>query len=133
MQWKVRKTIFMVSWQMNSSDDEKRCHHLPSRGRKKSASCSHLFITRKKNSCSYSNWILIVQSAITQLTSENSTKEDLTQYKRVDVQEYTFASVNTDAHNKLHIYDQINLKRFAIILPVYCTMIHVFYRHGHSS
>lgn len=77
-------------------------------------------LREKKNPCSYSNWILIVQSAITQLTSENSTKEDLTQYKRVDVQEYTFASVNTDTHNKLHIYDQINLKRFAIILPVYC-------------
>lgn len=82
MQWKVRKKFFMVSWQMNSSDDEKRCHHLPSRGRKKSASCSHLFTLREreKKSCSYSNWILIVQSAITQLTSENSTKEDLTQY-----------------------------------------------------
>lgn len=115
--------------------NEKRCHHLPSRGRKKSASCSNVFTMRgkKKKSCSYSNWILIVQSAITQLTSENSTKEDLTQYKRVDVQEYMFASVNTDAHNKLHIYDQINLKRLTIILPVYCTTIHVFYRHGHSS
>lgn len=132
MQWKVRKKSLWCHGKCIARTMKNAATIYPAEGGR-SQLLALIYLLWEKKSCSYSNWILIVQSAITQLTSENSPKEDLTQYKRVDVQEYKFASVNTEAHNKLHISDQIHLKRLAIISPVYCTTIHVFYRHGHSS
>lgn len=83
------KKFFLVSWQMKNA-----ATIYPAEGGRSQLLALMYLLWEEKKSCSYSNWILIVQSAITQLTSENSTKEDLTQYKRVDVQEYMFASVN---------------------------------------